>query len=545
MALVMALAGGFVLLAPAQAVTTADTPVAPHILPPLAETDLPPVETGTGCGRAAPTSVPDGKPIVVSVPPGPTFTVGRIPAGWWRKPPYGDPTWQLQLRGMIWVRPLAERAYRDGQKQALKVLVDQVLAFHRQDPDPGTRTAAATRNANAWGWDEGTAARRLESEDCLYTVTRDARLAPAIAQDVNVQYGPRFYGPPGHPVHNHGVWADLAIIRAGDLLGRKDWNSRSIARLVRNAPGAWTPAGTTIEQSSLYHLFNLSVWRDVAAVLGKQRVAAASVRRVKGLVDKADRVAAWLTEPDRHLVVLGDGTAASGVTRSRWTTHTFRDDRAGLIVGRWSWIDAGTVYYTVRYGPPRTAHGQQERAGITWSAGGRRVLVGPGTGTYDRAGNYKAWTSGAPSHNVATVDGRQLTTRPSVSLTASTVRAPAHAWATQDQLFGVRHLRQYTVVHDGRRLVVKDTYAARTSFHQFWHLDPSWVLRHAARDGRSLRFVSGSRTLAVTTTGVARVVRGSTRPVAGWNFPGGGKRVAADEIQVRASGTAATTFVLS
>src|SRR3954447_6677095 len=169
--------------APAPAADTGDGSSRPHYVPPLTVTDLPPglprsgaaglapvAVPDLGCGPAAPDPVLDGEPIVVKMGFGPSFTVGEIPATWWRQPPYGDAGWQLQLRGMLWAPSLAQRAYQDGQTASLRALVDQVLAFHRQNPDPGTRTAASTANANAWGWDEGTALRRLATEDCLYAV---------------------------------------------------------------------------------------------------------------------------------------------------------------------------------------------------------------------------------------------------------------------------------------------------------------------------------------------------------------------------------------
>ena len=81
-----------------------------------------------------------------------------------------------------------------------------------------------------------------------------------MAEDVNVEYGPRYYGPPLYAVHNHGVMADLAVIRAADLVGRRDWQTRSINRLAANAPLAWTSLGTTHEQSSSYHVFNVALW---------------------------------------------------------------------------------------------------------------------------------------------------------------------------------------------------------------------------------------------------------------------------------------------
>ena len=538
--------------------TPAQAAPKPHLQQPLTSTEMPAgslvvrpegtaalVDPNTQCGAAAADPVPDGEDIVVTMPPGPSFTVGQIPPTWWKTPPYGDAAWQLQLRGFTWVQPLAQRAYLDGQTQSLNALIDQVVAFHQQNPDPGTATSATTANANAWGWDEGTAVRRLGAENCLFSVTRDARLAALMAADVAVQYGSRYYGPPLHGVHNHGVMADLAIVRAADLLGRTDWQTRSINRLAANAPLPWTPAGTTNEQSSGYHVFNVALWGEVADMMQAHSVAAATAQTVRDLDARAGRVSPWLTEPNGRLVVLGDASADPGFTRSTWTARTFRDDRAGFVVGKWSWTDLMTSYYTIRYGPPRWAHGQQERAGITWSTGNRRVLVGPGRGTYDPAGNYQSWARNAPSHNVATVDRRTLDTRASVYVTSSTLRASWHAWTTVDLLFGVRHTRWYGVVRDTRTLTVQDTYDGGVAFHQFWHLDPGWTLLSRSSDGTRLLFQAGIRFLTVTTTGVASVLRGVTRPVAGWNFPTSSVRAMADEIQVGAAGRATTTFTVS
>jgi hypothetical protein len=127
----------------------------------------------------------------------------------------------------------------------------------------------------------------------------------------------------------------------------------------------------------------------------------------------------------------------------------------------------------------------------------------------------------------------------------STIRPTAHTWATQDRLFGVGHVRTYKVLGATRTLTVKDTYDGTAAFRQYWHLDPGWALTSRSPDGKRLRFVSAGRTLTVTSTGVATVLRGVARPVAGWNFPDGSSRVPEDEIQVKAAGTATTTFVLT
>jgi hypothetical protein len=92
---------------------------------------------------------------------------------------------------------------------------------------------------------------------------------------------------------------------------------------------------------------------------------------------------------------------------------------------------------------------------------------------------------------------------------------------------------------------VTDTYAGGAALHQFWHLDPSWVLAAQGTAGKRLVFRAGARTLTLTTTGSATVLRGVSRPMAGWNYPNGTTQVAAAEIHIRAAGTATTTFVVT
>src|SRR5580765_6581067 len=82
-----------VALAPA----SAQTRQKPHVVPPLTGTEMPActlrsaggaiaptfVDPNTECGPPAADPVPDGQDIVVSIPPGPSFTVGDIPPTWW------------------------------------------------------------------------------------------------------------------------------------------------------------------------------------------------------------------------------------------------------------------------------------------------------------------------------------------------------------------------------------------------------------------------------------------------------------------------------
>jgi hypothetical protein len=493
--------------------------------------------TLTGCGRPAGTPVPDGKPIVVQLAPAAPFTVGKISKSIWLHPAVSDPAWQLSFYGFMWLHPLAQRAAQDGQQKSLAALVDQVVQFHAADPDHGKPRL---------GWDEGASMRRLTAENCLYQLTGSKRLVPGIKADASVLLGARYYGPPYHQVHNHGVMANLALLHAAALLGNRQWRLTATARLRAESPLAFSRKGVSLEQSSSYQIVNVRLWARAAEALEQAAPADPAVRTLRQVLAKGDRVIAWLTEPDRNLVMIGESDETSGTTRSKAQDRVFRDDQAGLGVGRWSWSDPRTTYYTVRYGPPMRAHGQQDRGGVTWSALGTRILVGPGRYTYDHSSKYYPYAKGPASHNVAfPTRGKRVNTR-TVKVRKLSYTSTRHAWQFTDSLFGTAHARALLVDAKAHRLTTTDTFGRTTGFVQKWHLDRAWRLASVSNHGRTAVFTrSGGRRLVLSTTGSISVRRGSTRPVAGWYFPSLGSRSPNVEVIVSARGTATTTFTIS
>jgi hypothetical protein len=493
--------------------------------------------TLTGCGPPASAPVPDGKPIVVQLPPAPDFTVGKISASMWQHPAVSDPAWRLSFYGFMWLHPLAERAAQDGQPKSLAALVDQMVQFHKVHPDPGK---------SRLGWDEGASMRRLTAENCLYQLTQSKKLVVGMTADAKVLLGPRYYGPPYHQVHNHGVMANLALLHAAALLGNKQWRLKATARLRAESGLAFSAKGVSLEQSSSYQALNIRLWARAAEALEDAAPADPAVRTLKQVLAKANRVLAWYTEPDRRLVMIGESDEGAGATRSKAKDRIFHDEKAGLGVGRWSWSDPRTTYYTVRYGPPLRAHGQQDRGGVTWSALGTRILVGPGRYTYDHSSTFYPYAKGPAAHNVAyPAQGKLLTTR-SVTLRKLSYTSTRHAWQLSDSLFGTAHARALLVDAKAHRLTATDAFGRRTPFVQKWHLDTAWHLSAVSNHGRTAVFTrSGGRRLVLTTTGSISVRRGATRPVTGWYFPSIGHRSANVEVTVSARGTATTTFMIS
>ncbi|NHC14271.1 heparinase II/III domain-containing protein [Motilibacter deserti] len=488
--------------------------------------------SASGCAAPAAHPVPDGVPISVTLPPAPPFTVGSVPRSWWRRPPVSDLSWQLTFRGLAWMQPLAARAAADGQAASLAALVAQAVALHRNNPDPGTSTD---------GWDEGTALRRLETLNCLYALTRDERLRPAMAACVAVQFGPRYYGPPRTRVHNHGLLANLRVARAGQLLARRDWRDRALARIRAEAPLAWTARGTTWEQATAYQLANLDLWTEAAEVLEADDPGDATARLIRTLTARARGVARWMTEPDGHLVQIGDSGRDRGLTHPQGTMRLFRDDEAGFVIGRWSWSDPATTYYTLRYGPPLRAHGHQDRGGVTWSTAGVRVVVDPGYYAYDPESRFFDYQEAPEAHNVSRPATGALAVDKHVRLVSVKAQSTAHAFKISDSLFGRSHTRTVNVNSRTRTLRVADTYAGKGQQLQFWHLHEAWTLTRRSPGRLVFRHPAG-RTLTLTTTGaVSAVRRGSSAPVAGWVFPHRHDSEPASQVTLRATGSVLRT----
>jgi len=530
--------------------------------PPWSGAPAPAADGPQGRAPAAPRDIPVPPPAPPS--PGPTPTPTPAPTQEPPSPPVDpparlvrpstptDPSQRLVALGLMWMRPLATRASRAGDSAALTALVDEAVAFHAAHPDPGTPTA---------GWDEGTALRRLEVLNQLFAATADRRLPALMARNVAVLLSDRYYGPPRYAVHNHGVMANLRVLRAGELLDRPHWKRRALARMVAEAPFAFSAQGTSLEQSSQYHQVNVDLWNQAAAQLERagDPASVAAARAIRATTARGAAVGRWLTEPDGDVVQIGNADRARGPRRAGSPDPgtgpaVFQDDEAGLAVGRWSWTDRATTYYTLRYGPPIRAHGQQDRGGVTWSTSGARILVNPGRFGYEKATAYEAWQSSARSHNVATpADGAPPARRVDVRVEARALTACTHSYTTSDQEYGRPHLRHVVVDDCLRSLTVQDAYGGTGragDVVQHWHLDPAWVLRGKPRrmpgGGTAATFTDRSgRTLTVASTGrIAGVVSGSRAPYAGWWFPSAGRAVPAPEITVLGGSPVRTTFTL-
>ncbi len=156
-------------------------------------------------------------------------------------------------RSLIWAVPLVYPTSATAAPGAAAVLsaIGKALAAN---PDPGSATAAARARGITHGWEEGTNTRREQGLNCLVAATRNPALTRALRAAVAANLDMvRYYGPPYHPIHNHGTMANLALLDSATVLATPAWAKTAVTRLKAEMTGLFSPSGFTLEQSTAYH----------------------------------------------------------------------------------------------------------------------------------------------------------------------------------------------------------------------------------------------------------------------------------------------------
>lgn len=428
----------------------------------------------------------------------------------WVRPPAGDSVRSLLVYGLSWLVPVL-REVKDEPDRArrLERIVTAVAATSTWRPDTGLAADPV--------WNEGAVLRREQTLNCLYELTHDRRLLPALLAAVRAAEDPaRYYGPPRRLPHNHGLMSNLALVETARILHRRDIRAFALARLEAAIRGAFTSAGVSIEQSTSYHVDNIMSWAQAEAVLRADGSGEArdTARTVHGVLVRAVAALAHLTDPSGQAVRFGDG-APPATTARRPSRTTFLDRTAGVLTARWAWTST-TDYYAVRFGGPRRMHGHEDRGEVVWSARGIPVLVDPGTATYSE-GAARSWTLSPISHSSAYVVGGHFAPRAPVALVRWARTRTADSLTLRGASYGRTQTR--TVVADPVRhaLTLTDSVVSGRMV-QVLQLDPRW--RPVSVKAHALVCVDGAgHRLVVTTTGtVSSVRRGRAGLDGGWIF---------------------------
>lgn len=489
------------------------------------------------CADPIDSAVKDGEPIEVDLSPY-RFTVGRIDPRVWTDSPSKDPAWTMWFYSFRWAQQVARKAAAHGQDEAVARTVAQVQRFYTENPDTGR---------SVHGWDEGTSLRRLQTLNCLYHLSKDERIPAMMAVEVELQFGPRYYGPPYRRIHNHGLMANQFIITAGSLVGRADWIERAAQRMSNEIEGAFSTRGVSFEQSAAYHKDNHGQWAAYGRMIEEVLPGSPIPAKINAKLVRVAEASQWLTEPDGMVTSVGDSLRVPGVPGGRGKKPgAFRDEQTGWLAGRFSWKDPKTSYFVVRYGPKTWAHGHFDKSSVVWSTAGSRVLTGPGYSTYDPVSPTAPWWKKPYAHNVGVARGRALDAGATGRVTSFTNTGRVMTTVVRDRAYGVDHVRRVTVDDPGKRITVVDGWPRGVVSTQHFHLDHTWKLVSRSKSGLVARnSVTGKRVVMTTGGTISRVSVGSSRYQDGWQYLRFGERRNAIAIKIDSSyRNTATTFAV-
>ncbi|HEY5896927.1 MAG TPA: alginate lyase family protein [Burkholderiales bacterium] len=189
-------------------------------------------------------------------------------------------------------------------------------------------------------------------------------------------------------------------------------------------------------------------------------------------------------------------------------------------------VDAGPLGYT-----SIAAHGHADALSFTLSAGGRELIVDPGTFAYHTQESWRCYFRGTSAHNTVRVDGLDQSEQGGNFLWLKKARAGCGLWlssAEKDCFEGwhdgylrlddpVKHRRLLELRKGERRLVIEDTlemadeHDVELFFHfaEACHVEPAGQGYRVARDDLALD-------LTLPAGGTSELYRGSLSPVAGW-----------------------------
>ena len=256
------------------------------------------------------------------------------------------------------------------------------------------------------------------------------------------------------------------------------------------------------------------------------------------IYDRADFARKAGTADDSTRWLLGDSVdarlAALGARPSPASARRVFPDAGYYVLGKS--LDTNREIRVVADAGPLgylsiAAHGHADALSFTLNAGGRELLIDPGTYAYHTEPEWRAYFRGTAAHNTVRVDGRDQ----SVTGGSFMWLRHANAWAETvdfeadtERLIAwqdgysrlrdpVRHRREWVLDRERQSLVVTDELFCRRPHRveMFWHFSEACTVscsgdRAIARNGSVIL------TMALPSSFQAALLEGTTSPIGGW-----------------------------
>ena len=430
--------------------------------------------------------------------------------------PYQDPSQTLWYRALTWLAMAAVDASEKGDKVTADTYATAMIGAVNRAPDLGSATPTAKAYSKALGWDAGTTIRRSEALMCLAAHTGVNPLRPLLVAHATALIDPnRYGGPPLNRVGNAGIMANLTLIDIGRLLGRSDYVNLAVGRLVNDHPKVFSPLGWAYEGSTHYQSVNIRMWQKAESLLrSKGYIPAAN--SIAARLALALHVSAEVVGPTGLPVMIGNTRADTDALRPNQSglPVTWVDQEGGIAIGRWSFTNPRTTFWTAQNRATRGSHGHPDNTALTWQTLRVPVLLDGGQYDYFRSTSpLTIWSLTPTAQNRAVPRRmfREASPLQDITLTRSG-RVDDLLMHTND----LGPLQTRRAIIDDRRGVLHVNDATETRQTQYFQMAPGWkVVKNAGTDAL-LRHTTGARLRVYSPDGKITSLSGSMNPVGGW-----------------------------
>jgi hypothetical protein len=454
----------------------------------------------------------------------------------WTLDPFHELTWRMWLDTLHWTGALIDSYDETGDEADLELALAYAHDYVRDQPMDANTPDEPFRQSTA---------RRLHLFVCLYERAPREWLEEAIEGTV------AFVEKNWQGINNHGQDQDLALLAAGCTLHERDWIDFARARMARTLAVSIDSQGATNEQATAYARYSWERWTLAAESL--RRCGEPPLPTLADKLVRARNLVAFATLPNGHLIPIGDSFFRSkGVTGVKWLMPSGAWTSAGFAFGRSSWAeDSNPSIYSLRFGPRRQIHGNNDHGGVTLYANGSHVITDTGSVGYAHA-SYPWFQRSRFAENVLVVgDGTCDLDQTSV-LRSQQRTATSDAYVVETPECGkLVASRKLTYNRTTRTMGVADwTNVVKKSrtYQQLWHLLADTKASVTSLSAYSKKVVltmpNGSKA-TMTIKSVSRipftvgVVKGRTSPMQGWISGGVGQADPAPVVVVTQTGRSA------
>ena len=354
----------------------------------------------------------------------------------WTEDPYGDRTWNWHLHCMSYVSLLAHAYKETGEVRYLEKAREFVLKWIEDN------SRYFIRPVSDFSWHDHATAFRLMNWLYFWDIWIKSPLATEAESHLifrsMLAHAMRLASDDFYTLrHNHGIDQDYALIAFTllfpELASSHEWQEIALDRLEDQLHFAVSPNGIHLEHSPNYHLYGMTQFQDVHALLEAGVINHPISEKLSLAIESMAGFVKHLVQPDGNILRLGDtpivgiqdyARELSAISQSNSELKCLLDsgtlcenvneaavylDEGYVVIrdfddGRLPFEKSVYIFFTTSANPGRS-HKHADDLSFILSYNGQDLLIDPGIYSYKRDSS-RGHVVSSQAHNTVLIDDK-------------------------------------------------------------------------------------------------------------------------------------------